>query len=118
MSYKSRKSEDATEKRSVTLPGKVGKIIPGVVSTMPDKAQIAVEGSGSSLQRDSRRKYSARREWQARVPKARCGSRGHNRSQKTCDGAQEILRSQIDSLTCAPRSEYVLAIFDSKKRKT
>jgi hypothetical protein len=45
MSDKPRKSEDATEKPSVTLPGKVDKIIPGVVSTMPDKAQIAVEGA-------------------------------------------------------------------------
>jgi hypothetical protein len=45
MSDKPRKSEDAPEKPSVTLPGKVEKIIPGVVSTMPDKAQIAVEGA-------------------------------------------------------------------------
>jgi hypothetical protein len=45
MSDKPRKSEDAPEKPSVTLPGKVKKIIPGVVSTMPDKAQIAVEGA-------------------------------------------------------------------------
>ena len=45
MSDKPQKSEDSTEKPSVTLPGKVEKIIPGVVSTMPDKAQIAVEGA-------------------------------------------------------------------------
>ena len=45
MSDKPQKSEDATEKPSVTLSGKVEKIIPGVVSTMPDKAQIAVEGA-------------------------------------------------------------------------
>ena len=45
MSGKPRKSEDAAEKPSVTLPGKVEKIIPGVVPTMPDKAQIAVEGA-------------------------------------------------------------------------
>ena len=36
---------EPTEKPSVTLPGKVEKIIPGVVRTMPDKAQIAVEGA-------------------------------------------------------------------------
>jgi hypothetical protein len=45
MSGKRPKSDDAPEKPSVTLPGKVEKIIPGVVSTMPDKAQIAVEGA-------------------------------------------------------------------------
>ena len=45
MSDKPRESEDAPEKPSVTLPGKVEKIIPGVVSTMPDKAQIAIEGA-------------------------------------------------------------------------
>lgn len=45
MSDKPRESEDAPEKPSVTLPGKVEKIIPGIVSTMPDKAQIAVEGA-------------------------------------------------------------------------
>ena len=45
MSDKPQKSEDTTEKPSVTLPGKVEKIIPGVVPTMPDKAQIAVEGA-------------------------------------------------------------------------
>jgi hypothetical protein len=45
MSDKPRKSEDAPEKPSVTLPGKVEKIIPGIVPAMPDKAQIAVEGA-------------------------------------------------------------------------
>ena len=43
MTGKPRESEGASEKPSVTLPGKVEKIIPGVVATMPDKAQIAVE---------------------------------------------------------------------------
>jgi hypothetical protein len=45
MSDKPRKSEEAPVKPSVTLPGKVEKIVPGVVPTMPDKAQIAVEGA-------------------------------------------------------------------------
>jgi hypothetical protein len=45
MDDKPRNSEDASEKPSVTLPGKVEKIIPGVVPAMPDKAQIAVEGA-------------------------------------------------------------------------
>jgi hypothetical protein len=45
MSAKPQNSENISEKPSVTLPGKVEKIIPGVVSTMPDKAQIAVEGA-------------------------------------------------------------------------
>jgi|ERR1700720_1827199 len=45
MSGRPQESEDAPEKPSVTLPGKVEKIIPGVVPTMPDKAQIAVEGA-------------------------------------------------------------------------
>jgi hypothetical protein len=45
MGDKPRDSEDAPEKPSVTLPGKVEKIIPGVVPAMPDKAQIAVEGA-------------------------------------------------------------------------
>ena len=45
MGDKPLESEDAPEKPSVTLPGKVEKIIPGVVPTMPDKAQIAVEGA-------------------------------------------------------------------------
>ena len=37
--------EVASEKSSVTLPGKVEKIIPGVKSLIPEKAQIAVEGA-------------------------------------------------------------------------
>ena len=45
MSAKPQESNDALEKPSVTLPGKVEKIIPGVVSTMPDRAQIKVEGA-------------------------------------------------------------------------
>ena len=45
MSGKRPESEDAPEKPSVTLPGKVEKIIPGLVPAMPDKAQIAVEGA-------------------------------------------------------------------------
>jgi hypothetical protein len=45
MSGRPQESEDAPEKPSVTLPGKVEKIIPGVVPAMPDKAQIAVEGA-------------------------------------------------------------------------
>jgi hypothetical protein len=38
-------SEASIEKPSITLPGKVEKIIPGVVPAMPEKAQIAVEGA-------------------------------------------------------------------------
>src|ERR1700756_3357472 len=45
MGDKPRDSEDAPEKPSVTLPGKVEKIIPGPVPAIPDKAQIAVEGA-------------------------------------------------------------------------
>ena len=40
-----RPQEVASEKSSVTLPGKVEKIIPGVKSLIPEKAQIAVEGA-------------------------------------------------------------------------
>jgi hypothetical protein len=42
---KQSESEATTEKPSVTLPGKVEKIIPGVRSVIPEKAQIAVEGA-------------------------------------------------------------------------
>ena len=45
MSNKPQETEDADEKPSVTLLGKVEKIIPGVIPAMPDKAQIAVEGA-------------------------------------------------------------------------
>ena len=45
MSAKPKESEDPPEKPSVTLPGKVEKIVPGIVPAMPDKAQIAVEGA-------------------------------------------------------------------------
>jgi hypothetical protein len=45
MSGKPQDSENISENPSVTLPGKVEKIIPGVVPAMPDKAQIAVEGA-------------------------------------------------------------------------
>jgi hypothetical protein len=45
MSDKPKESEAAPEKPSVTLPGKVEKIIPGLISELPDKAQIAVEGA-------------------------------------------------------------------------
>ena len=34
-----------TEKAAVTLPGAVEKIIPPVAPTVPEKAQIAVEGA-------------------------------------------------------------------------
>jgi hypothetical protein len=34
-----------TEKAAVTLPGTVEKIIPPVAPTVPEKAQIAVEGA-------------------------------------------------------------------------
>jgi hypothetical protein len=37
------KSED--EKRSVTLPGTVEKILPAVYPSEPDKAQIAIDGA-------------------------------------------------------------------------
>ena len=69
MSDKPQKSEDAPAKLSVTLPGKVEKIIPGVVPTMPDKAQITVEGADHLYKEIRVRKYSARREWQARILK-------------------------------------------------
>jgi len=72
MSDKPQKSEDAPAKPSVTLPGKVKKIIPGAASTMPDKAQIAVEGADDLYEEIRVRKYSARREWQARVPEEGC----------------------------------------------
>jgi hypothetical protein len=42
---KDKEDDDAPEKPSVTLPGKVEKIIPGVLSVIPEKAQIAVEGA-------------------------------------------------------------------------
>ena|ERR1700720_4978687 len=45
MSGKPHESEDYAEKPSVTLPGKVEKIIPGVLSVIPEKAQITVEGA-------------------------------------------------------------------------
>jgi hypothetical protein len=51
MSNKPQETEDPDEKPSVTLPGKVEKIIPGVVPAMPDKAQIAVEGGIISTKR-------------------------------------------------------------------
>jgi hypothetical protein len=38
-------TEDTEDKSSVTLPGKVEKIIPGIASVIPEKAQIAVEGA-------------------------------------------------------------------------
>jgi hypothetical protein len=38
-------TEDTEDKSSVTLPGKVKKIIPGIASVIPEKAQIAVEGA-------------------------------------------------------------------------
>ena len=45
MSRKARKSDDVPQKPAITLPGKVEKIIRGVVPAMPDKAQISVEGA-------------------------------------------------------------------------
>jgi len=45
MSAKPKESKNAPEKPSVSLPGKVEKIIPGPVPAIPDKAQIAVEGA-------------------------------------------------------------------------
>jgi hypothetical protein len=45
MSDKSLKSKEGPEKPSVTLPGKVEKIIPAIPSVRPEKAQIAVEGA-------------------------------------------------------------------------
>jgi hypothetical protein len=45
MSDKPQKSEEGSEKPSVTLPGTVEKIIPEVPFVRPEKAQIAVEGA-------------------------------------------------------------------------
>jgi DNA repair exonuclease SbcCD nuclease subunit len=45
MKDKKSESEASTKKTSVTLAGKVEKVIPGVVPAMPEKAQIAVEGA-------------------------------------------------------------------------
>jgi hypothetical protein len=38
-------SKEGPEKPSVTLPGRVEKIIPAIPSVEPEKAQIAVEGA-------------------------------------------------------------------------
>ena len=45
MSDKLQKTEENSEKPSVTLPGTVEKIIPEVPNVRPEKAQIAVEGA-------------------------------------------------------------------------
>ncbi len=43
MVYKSK--DEAKEKATVTLPGTVEKIIPPIVPSEPEKAQIAIEGA-------------------------------------------------------------------------
>jgi hypothetical protein len=53
MSGEPPESEDAAVKPLVTLPGKVEKIIPGVLSVIPEK-------------------YPARQGWQARGTETRC----------------------------------------------
>jgi hypothetical protein len=45
MSDKSRESEAAPEKPSVTLPGTVEKIIPAIPPIAPEKAQVVVQGA-------------------------------------------------------------------------
>src|SRR5215469_13104541 len=42
---KRRKKRTHAEKRSVTLPGHVEKIVPAIPPVVPEKAQIAVEGA-------------------------------------------------------------------------
>jgi len=45
MTDKAKVKDSSTEKASVTLPGTVEKIIPSIIPSKPDKAQIAVEGA-------------------------------------------------------------------------
>jgi hypothetical protein len=45
MSDKTKEQNSSTEKATVTLPGTVEKIIPPVVPSEPEKAQIAVHGA-------------------------------------------------------------------------
>jgi hypothetical protein len=45
MSDKPKEENSSTEKATVTLPGTVEKIIPPVVPSEPEKAQIAVHGA-------------------------------------------------------------------------
>ena len=45
MSEKPEKEDSSTEKPAITLTGTVEKIIPPVVPTEPEKAQISVEGA-------------------------------------------------------------------------
>lgn len=45
MADKSKDEDDSTEKAAVTLPGTVEKIIPPLVPSEPEKAQIAIEGA-------------------------------------------------------------------------
>jgi hypothetical protein len=42
---KSKDEDDSTKKATVTLPGTVEKIIPPLVPSEPEKAQIAIEGA-------------------------------------------------------------------------
>ena len=45
MADKSKDEDQSTEKAAATLPGTVEKIIPPLVPSEPEKAQIAIEGA-------------------------------------------------------------------------
>jgi len=45
MSEKTSEDKNSPEKVAVTLPGTVEKIIPPIAPTLPEKAQITVEGA-------------------------------------------------------------------------
>ncbi|HEX4001991.1 MAG TPA: hypothetical protein VHX36_05040 [Candidatus Acidoferrales bacterium] len=45
MTEEKREKDSSTEKATVTLPGKVEKIIPPIYPSAPEKAQIHVEGA-------------------------------------------------------------------------
>jgi hypothetical protein len=44
-SHKKKADQENSEKAAVTLPGVVEKVIPSVIPSEPEKAQIAVEGA-------------------------------------------------------------------------
>jgi hypothetical protein len=52
MADKSKDEDQSTEKAAATLPGTVEKIIPPLVPSEPEKAQIAIEGA-DDLYRDA-----------------------------------------------------------------
>jgi len=97
MSDKSKDEEEDQDKVAVTLPGKVEKVIPPIHPSLPEKAQISVEGA-DELYRE------------IRVENTLSGESGNEVSLKP--GAEVDVTIEADADATKPKNEP-----DEKRKK-